>query len=302
MDVDAALTYLEFVEARHRAWEARQRGEPPPWTDEPIVATRKFTNVYRVLDYGSQFLVRELLTPNLEPRDALWRCFLYRYTNLPATWMHLRDQLGHYPFTNDSGRLVRLIQEKAALGPVFSGAYVILPAPGKTGDKVQHAVDLSHRLFMPQSPDYVIDDFLAAKSQEARFNVLRRNPGVGDFMAMQILTDWGYSPQCGEDRENEFVVLGPGAKKGARAIDPGNRNLMQTFDWAVSAVRASADCPLLEGRPPSLMDIQNTLCEYSKHARFQLRPTPAKPYAPSHPGPQAPPVLPQHWYQKGHRS
>ena len=43
------------------------------------------------------------------------------------------------------------------------------------------------------------------------------------------------------------------------------------------------------------MDVQNTLCEFSKYVRFQSKPIPTKQYVPAHPGPQPPPVLPKHW-------
>jgi hypothetical protein len=293
LDPDEAMSYLDFVVERHRVWEQRQAGVPGPWTDDPILATRKFTNVYRVLDYGSQFLVRELLTPDLSPRDTLARCFLYRYTNLPATWDHLKQCFGDYPCEKDLYRsyIREAIQAHRDYGfKVFSGAYVILPQPNRTGDKVQQAVDLAARWMSAHA-----DDFLSAENQADRFEILRREYGVGPFLAMQILTDWGYSVHA-DDREDEFVVPGPGCIKGAKAIAPDEKP-MTTLHWAIDAVRALPDCPDLDGRPPSWMDIQNTLCEFSKYHRYAHSSSPAgaNPYTPEHPGPQAPPAIPIHW-------
>jgi hypothetical protein len=77
---------------------------------------------------------------------------------------------------------------------------------------------------------------------------------------------------------------------------------METLLWAVDAVRSSEGCPTIPldhpGDPvrvPSWMDVQNTLCEFSKWVRFSEKPLPGKPYRPAHPGPQPAPLLPQHW-------
>ena len=111
---------------------------------------------------------------------------------------------------------------------------------------------------------------------------------MGAFNAMQVLTDYGYST---EFRENDFVVPGPGARKGAGflAMEP-----MHAIEWAYSAVNREGGIRAL-GRVPSKMDIQNCLCEFSKWVRFSEKPVPSKPYVPAHPGPQPEPVLPEHW-------
>lgn len=300
MNPDAAMDYLTFVPERHRIWEARQAGTPGPWTTDPILAGRKFTNVFRVLDPGSQFVLTDLDSDN--PLDTLARLFLYRYTNLPATWMHVREVLGRYPTYADiveQERLVGIINVYRDAGAkVFSGAYVILPQPNRPGDKVAQAVELAARWTYLHG-----EDFLAMpRMPEGRFELLRSEYGVGRFMAMQILTDWGYTQHALYDDENTFIKPGPGCVKGAKALAPTWR-VEQTLEWCREQVLALSDCPTVElsdydgprWRVPSLMDIQNTLCEFSKYHRFQQRATQPDAYRPAHPGPQPEPVLPPHW-------
>lgn len=292
MNGDRLEQYLQFVEERHRVWEMRQLGAPQPWTTDPVLATRKFTNVFRVLDPGSQF-VFDLCHPaeDPSPRDALFRLFLYRYTNEPATWRYLREFFDRYPVVKTPpSLLVEAIQRYRDSGNrVFSGAYVILPQPNRPGDKVEQAVSLAVRWVEAHS-----QDFMEARSQVARYDILRREYGVGPFMAMQILTDWGYTHHAGEDREDEFVVAGPGAIKGAKAIRPTSPPL-GTIHLMHSLVHLGDDVPTVGGRTPSLMDIQNTLCEFSKYVRYADRPTPARQYVPAHPGAQPDPILPDHF-------
>jgi hypothetical protein len=285
MNPDAALDYLAFVPERHKVWEARQAGAPQPWTLDPVLATRKFTNVFRVLDPGSQFVLTDLCSG--DEWDTLFRVFLYRYTNLPAAWRDARRYLGDYPSHEFStSEIVTSFTQRRDRGlKVFSGAYVILPQPNRPGDKIVQAVELATRWIGSRGRD-----FLAARSQQQRYDILRREYGVGPFMAMQILTDWGYTPQCGEDREAEFVVAGPGAIRGAKAL--GYSNPLRAIDDCRLEVLLGNDVPTLPGgRTPSRMDIQNTLCEFSKYVKGPRAGT----YVPAHPGPQPAPVLPLHW-------
>lgn len=311
--------FLSFVVERHRIWEQRQAGTPQPWTDDPVLAVKKFTNVFRVLDPGTQFLFTDLFEPNLNARDTLMRCFLYRHTGRVETWQALQLTTG-YPRVSNLDEVreawhayrgevkTKTIMEKShsytahkiertkreSQRPFFTGAYLVFPQSSTPGtDKLDSIIDLTKRLFLPDSPQDIMPAWERARTQADRFKLLRQNPGVGDFMAMQVLTDWGY--QCGEDREDEFLVPGPGSIKGAKAIDPTAKT-MDVVRRVVEAVRALPDCPRVGYRSPSLMDIgSNLLCEWSKYVRFRGQPLPTTTYTPAHPGPQAPPVLPSYY-------
>lgn len=321
IDLDVAQTYLEFVAERHRIWEQRQRGDAQPWTTDPVLASRKFTNVFRVLDWDSQFLVREL--PDEQPADTLMRCFLFRHTGRRQAWEFFELMHGHWPEIADlvDGTLLetwktyrgvgkrklktkpRNSQATRAVGghsetsfdrTVFTNAYLVFPQSQVRGtDKLESIVELARRVFVD---DGVYKSFTAATNQARRFGVLRQQKGVGDFMSMQILTDWGYTEHCGEDREDEFIVCGPGAKRGAAAIHPGAKP-EDVVRWAQMEIYAQelALLPLDdyggEYRFPSLMDVQNTLCEFSKY----LKGARATSYTPAHPGPQPTLTLPNHW-------
>jgi hypothetical protein len=310
VDPDMALTFLDFVEARHQVWEKRQLGEPQPWTDDPIVATRKFTNVFRVLDYGSQFVLTDLIEEGLDPKDQLMRLFLYRHTGRVEVWEFLHLMMGRYPKIGDLVDVLDLFKQYRGdahvrtrnVDPknpgrktqtdfkrsVFTSAYLVFPQSQIPGtDKLESIVDLTKRLFLHGT---VAQEFLAAGTQAERFQVLRQNKGVADFMSMQILTDWGYTTKF---REDDFVVAGPGARKGAAHLDP-TAKAEDVISWAVKAIRSSPTAPRLEGRLPSYMDVQNCLCEFSKYVRYMSKPSPEKLYAPAHPG-LASFVLPANW-------
>lgn len=289
--------YLDFVEARHNVWVERQVGAPAPWTSDPIVASRKFTNVFRVLDPGSQFIF-ELEDDSVSLRDNLMRLFLYRHTGRVEAWKFLLSDLGEYPTVDNLEDVLeswRAYREGGS--PVFTGAYLVYPQSATPGsDKLESIVRLTQRLF--GAGGTVARDFIQAETQAERFATLRRNKGVADFMSMQILTDWGYTKFAQGDLENEFVVPGPGCRKGISHLTdtPDQVNFLR---FARAEVLMGDNVPTLHlpsgERYPSIMDIQNTMCEFSKYIRFWEKGTAGKPYVPAHPGAQPEPVLPAHW-------
>lgn len=299
MRLDIYNMYFSFVVQRHEIWEKRQRGERGPWTANPFL-WKKYTNVFRVLDPGSQYVVA-MMKDAPTPADALARAFLYRYTNRPEAWDYLKEFLGRWPLAEDMNHWLAeyLIHWRDTQGgKIFSGAYIIMPAPNTTGEKVVHAVRLAHRLMHPESPHNVFEQVAGARTQRAAFEALRSHHGVGDFMAMQVLTDWGYYWPSWD--ENTFVVAGPGSKKGiAHITDKNPQDFIREVqrEWY-----QRVDLPLIPlpnglHRAPSLMDIQNTFCEFSKYMRAIMEPKrPSKPYVPAHPGPQPEPTLPEHWW------
>lgn len=289
-DISSLDLYYEFVVARHQIWQKRQQGLPQPWTANDVLARRKFTNCFRVLDPGSQFVLTDLITDN--PLDYIARCVFYRITNLPSTWYAIRAALGHYPtahtFVNRTLDLFEAIDDHREAGnTVFSGAYMIVPSPGKKGDKVHDAVVL-----VKQFVENLAEDFLEMKTSEDRFKVLNAQPGLGKFLSMQVLTDWGYGQD--ENWENDFIVAGPGAIRGAAFLNPDKKpedviqDMAQFWDGN-SLVQ-------LNGHSLGLMNVQNTFCELGKYVRELETPRKKTLYKPAHPGPQPTPVLPV-WMQ-----
>lgn len=281
IDVDHAITFFDFVIERHALYERRQAGLPQAeWTTDPVLATRKFTNVFRWLDPGSQFVLTDLL-PDVDKADALYRCALYRYTNWPDTWRWLRDQLGNYPTRADHPVILDALRARRDQGhQMFSGAYMILPQPGRTGDKLEHLVEVIGNVIKNRNA------FILANSAADRHAILTSTYGVGDFLGLQILTDWCY--RFGDpDSEDEFVVPGPGSNRGTRLFAPGH-GAASVIRWAHRALHKMPECPELLGRKPSVMDVQNCFCEYSKYVKGPRNNV----YRPAHPGPLPEPEFP----------
>lgn len=280
--------YFRFVKERHAIWCRRGLGRPQPWTTDPVLRTKKFTNVFRILDPGSQFVLKGLLgDPAGDPRDFLARCFLYRHTNLPSAWAAWEVMNGVPTLDDLDGLKEFWLTYRASGGQVFSGAYMIFPQTHQKGsDKVEQVVDLTKRVMA----DPAVMKAFQGRSLPKQFEVLVSHRGVGNFMAMQIMTDWGYGPWVTDsERENRFVVAGPGARKGAQYLDPSKK--AEELIWQARELLFDTDVKLTtEGglRPLSLMDVQNTFCEFSKYMRRREKwvPSTASSYKPSTQNPQ----------------
>jgi hypothetical protein len=289
VDPDAARIYYDFVVERHRIWEKRQFGIPAPWTTDPILLSRKFTNVYRVLDAGSQFLVRHLLDADV--KTVALRCWLYRYTNRPEPWLAFAAVHGEMPTAAhvQSGALLEFWQGYQAQGlGLFSTAYQMFVGNENKGmDRTTWAVRQAQFFLDHYEPGVWQPGITMAQ----RASWLQTLPRCGQFMAMQIITDFGYSSYGADQDENSFVIAGPGSRVGVRAY--GSQSPAEYVIERVTQEFREAGTVLLEGRPPSLMDIQNTMCEYSKFVRYRSLPPRLTMYT-GH-GDLPEPVLPAHW-------
>lgn len=267
-------TYKHFVRARHAAYLARLQGRP--YQGDPIVQAFRFTNVFRIADYGSQFYVRELMG-----EEPLWRAYLYRYTNRPEPWEAFAAEYGRFPLPEDvrSGALLDVWRDI----PVFGTAYLIhYPGLKATGlSQLEWYLQTSLRV-KDLEPDW------ATATPPERIALLKTLPRTGDFMAMQILTDYGYT---GDDCEDDYILPGPGAIAGAAAL---RRKDTEALIYELRDYWRSEGDVLLDGLPPSLMDVQNTLCEYQKYHRYWTQGKRGRTYTVRHP--ELPPlIIPEGW-------
>jgi hypothetical protein len=267
-----ADTYWRFAAERQRMYLARLAGDPPPWTTDAVLAAHRFTNSYRASDRVSQYLITQVsYRGSQDPDEVLFRTLLFRIFNKPATWQALMAALGAVSWDSYGFRpYSQILAEGAKAGPVYNNAYVMPPVPAfDESRKYQQHLRLI---------EYIMNGTTAALLTSARtatgaFNILSSSPGIGPFLAYQILTDLGYSEAFPFD-ESEFAMPGPGALDGIakcfgkRAARPGKaiiRYMAETQDEHFA--RLGLEFPGLRGRPLQLIDIQNLFCEISKYAR-----------------------------------
>jgi hypothetical protein len=255
---------FRFVSERYAVLQRRKQGLPKPWTQDPILQSYRFCNVFRENDTVTQWIKKNWRDPHTNDPDVWFAMAVARYVNWPDTLAEIG-----YPVPWDAEKFARTLFARYENDKkVFTGAYVI--HAGK-GFKINHvAYDILAPLW--ERRDYIREAKSCAHLQKR----LTEFKGVGSFMAGQIVCDTKYTRMLDTALDWwEFAVEGPGSKRGLNRVmgRPVNQNWKEG-EWFVTlcGLRA-AILPMVHkaGMPPlHAQDLQNCLCEFDKYERVRL--------------------------------
>lgn len=265
-------TYWRFAAVRQAVYEARLRGEPGPWTVDPVISAHRFTNCFRAADRVSQYLIQKVIYRGDQSRDeVMFRVLLFKIFNRVETWEYLVDELGAPAWASfDRGIYDSVLSRRFGSGArLYSAAYVM--PPPRLGAVRKHS---NHLLLLERMMREGLPERLGqAASMAAAFDILQSYPGIGNFLAFQFLIDLNYSTALDFD-EMEFVVPGPGARDGIRkCFGPSASGIEAEVIRYMAATqhehfeRLGLPFTGLRGRPLQLIDCQNLFCEVDKYAR-----------------------------------
>jgi hypothetical protein len=269
-------TYWRFAAERQAIFLRRARGEPPPWTDDPILRRFKFCNTYRAADRVTQYLIREVIYGHhgrgLAPEDTFLRIVLFRLFSKESTWAAIEAAAGGLTRASyDEDRLGDLLDRLKAERSIYTAAF-ILAAPSAFGHRAKHRNHLA--LVSSMFRAKALGSALArARSLKEIYGALVRYPAIGPFLGYQIAVDLNYTDYF-DFSENEFTVPGPGAVRGLRKVftDLGDRTPQQVILDMVERqeeefARLGLTFTGLFGRPLHAIDCQSLFCETDKYAR-----------------------------------
>lgn len=268
--------YWYFASERQRAFMRRVLGEPQPWTDDPILQTYKFCNVYRAADRVSQYMIREVCYHNepCTPGDRLFQIVAFRTFSKIETWRSVRSFLGHYPTLDDlsDGSFTEALNHaKSENGGLYTGAFILCAtdAYGQSSKHMNH-VELFRHMFLS---DNLGERLLDGRSLRDVYNLLHGYPLMGDFMSYQTTIDLNYSDLINFS-ENEFTQPGPGALRGLKKVfeSLGDYTPAEAIQWMVENQerefgRHGLPFEGLWGRPLHAIDCQGLFCETDKYCR-----------------------------------
>lgn len=267
-------SYWQFAAERQAMYFRRLTDPTGPWTSDPILSTYRFTNAYRASDRVSQYLIREIQyhpdRPS-SPQELFFRTLLFKFFNRIETWQTLEHQLGPLTWEQiDLDAVNRVLNDQMSRGKRLYSAAYIMPAPA-LGHLRKHANHLA--LLKSMMEDRMPDLVRQAPSLAAVYELLKRYPGIGPFLAYQYTIDLNYSALLDHD-ERDFVVAGPGALDGIAKCftDTGRSSAEDVIYWVCEQqkrqfTRAGLDFHSLYSRPLQPIDCQNLFCEISKYAR-----------------------------------
>lgn len=271
---DVYDTYWYFAAERQEIFFRKLNGEPPPWTEDPILRRYKFTNAYRASDRVSQYLIKNVIYRGEQTAEELFfRILLFKVLNRIETWELLERELGQvlyadYSFDRYDEILTRAMENGR---PIFSGAYIMPSGKRAFGLAKKHRNYL--KLIEAMIQDDVPQRLTDMGSMKEAFELLQSYPMLGDFLAYQYVVDVNYSTLTNFS-ESQFVVPGPGALDGIRKCFRKLGGLNEVDIIKLVTDRQTAEFERLGhqfrslwGRPLQLIDCQNLFCEVDKYAR-----------------------------------
>lgn len=265
--------FWKFAAERQEIFYRRLRGEPRPWTRDPVLAEFKFCNVFRASDRVSQFLIREVIYGDrlLSPEDTLLRIVLFRLFSRCDTWLDLEHAVGEISAKSfDQASYATALDEIRPRHPIYTAAF-ILSASAPFGYASKHRNHLA-------LVDTMISDGLTrliakAKHMAEVFELLVSYPMIGPFMGYQLAVDINYS-ELTDFSEDEFTVAGPGALRGIAKVfsDTGGRSAAAVISQMVREQEEAFESRGLRfeglfGRRLHAIDVQNLFCEVDKYCR-----------------------------------
>lgn len=274
---DVYDSYWKFAVLRQDVFFSKIEKNKFPWTNDPILSKHRFTNAYRASDRVSQYLIKEVIyNPNLSdsPKEVLFRILLFKLFNKIETWELLKKNIEDITYENFDFKKYDAILSNAMdhKKTIYSAAY-IMPPVRSFGHSRKHSNHL-------ELIDYIIKNDTAKKLMDTNkmqhaFDIIKEFPGLGNFLAYQILIDINYSNILNFS-ESEFVVPGPGALGGISKCftDTGGLSNVEIIKFMTDRQemefeRLGLTFKTLWGRSLQLIDCQNLFCEVDKYARVK---------------------------------
>lgn len=285
---------FKFILERESIREKKERGEPKPWTKDPILLNYRFTNVRREDDKVTRWIAENWRRPHENDPELWFAMAVARYINWPPTL----EKIG-YPVPFNAKRICALLNEAAGKKivkrymarshketphkieliqtqmscQVFGGAYFL----NSIGPKIESIVN--DRLNVLWKRRHWISALLGDQVVRLSrvYDVLRAEYGFGSFMAAQVVADLKYTPRFNESRMQDwwtFAAPGPGSKRGLNRLCGRPVNApWKDAEWqaALCELQTKLNTKLGLANRLHAQDVQGVAgCEWDKYERVRL--------------------------------
>lgn len=282
---DKMAAFWNFVVERQAIYYRRKvLNMPAPWTIDPVLNQYFFTNVYRELDKGTLFLIRNILRIQ-DDKDLLFAIMVYRLFNDIDTFRFLWLRCKQIQWGNwDWERAARYLNAYENHGNrVFTDAFTVTGVKfGGFPDKIRNICYLVGKL-QKQTPA-LLEAITSARSLKRVWQIFNDTEGFGRFLAYELAIDCNYSRLISFS-ENDWVNAGPGCKRGIQWIW-GARNPAVKWEDYIAFLQDRQESfiegidRLVEwhqvwpGYQMTLRGVEHSLCEFQKYSRARYHANP----------------------------
>ena len=278
---EAFQRYFYFIQERMNIFWKRYHEELPPYSEDDIFQHYKITNVYRILDRVSQYLVKNVIYhPDIQTlweEDVLLNILLFKIFNKIETWEQLFKQFWFFRVQNfNVEKITNFLSQLQQAQPIFSFAYIMTGSAStyKGINKHQTWLQMVEGEFIKKRK---LKKLIDAKSLEEVYQIFLSAPLIWGFLAYQYAIDMNYSPVINFS-ENDFVKAGIGAIRGIKkcfvdlegeSYEDAIRRTQEHFIQLQEKFGYTTFKNLF-GRNPTLIDLQWCFCETDKYLRVRI--------------------------------
>ncbi len=265
MSDDPRDRLLAFVLERETIRLKRAAGEPPPWTEDPILAAYRFCNVRREHDKVTQWIKTEWREPHALDPDLWFAMCVARFVNWPDTLAKIGYPVPWQP--------VHFLKQMSKIkGKKFTGAYMVRSDKAWAGhDKSEYLVEMQfnplwqQRKTLRPRPEDTLNSYHVT---------LGAFYGLGSFMAAQVVADLKYvEPLRSASDWATFAASGPGSRRGLnRVLGRPVKAPWREDEWRLEneRLRGWLNDQLRWDEPIHGQDMNNIECEWDKYERVRL--------------------------------
>lgn len=275
--------FFHFARERHKVFLLRQAGLPEPWTNDPVLQSVRFTNVFRELDRTTIWF-RQNIRNKL--KDEFWvvpATIIFRWFNRISTGEVLLDSaIGLLEGKFRAHQAEARIRHSIPNGPWVTGSYMVCSGHG-TGDKLTGMLryctmmlewwDMDGRHFFQRRPCL----------EEAHEFLVRTVEGLAGFTAYEVVSDLRWTYAVNPIDRNTWAHAGPGATRGGSRVlfrepdhlsqdSPADQETLRGLMRRLLSMsrderywpQENVDWPAWEMR-----EVEHTLCEFDKYERVR---------------------------------
>lgn len=293
--------YFYFISERQNIfWNRLEKGLfQYSYTKDPILHKYKFTNVYRLLDRTTQYMLSEVIMVGKKHkysrRDMFWRIMIFKHFNKPATWQYLIKKFGDITAETPLLDIISAIDEFSKINKPYSDVYILTSRIFVTNLELRKTLGFtkndnphwwgyylsSYEIFIKKQELDV--HILKSDTTESIFKSLKEITGIGDFLAYQYTQDLLYANlfkfDCAK-AHNDFCITGLGTKRGiercfhinTKTINTEYIKILQYIQINFKELMgeyAQQFKPLSSNWYPKMPDLCNCFCEIDKYLRIK---------------------------------
>jgi len=272
--------FYNWINERHAIYQARVRGDSPPWTQDPILREYKFTNPFRENDRTTVWMRENWTNPNHNKPfgEIIFNCCMFRMIGT-IEFANAHGWVNADALEWDPEKTVKIINDRLDQGlKTFTGAYIIT----NQGIKKPKAEVVVHEFLVPIYTRQVAIAEVAKQTQslEALHKEMAtyKGWGGGGFMSYEVVSDLNYTPVLYKATDRfSWANAGPGAMRGINRIHGYDLKKMHSQERAnkfmqgiLAEKHTYIDPDIVNAHVVDMRTIEHSLCEWDKYERVRL--------------------------------